>query len=695
MVRFLLTAAGVLLALVLGIALLWYLAYGVDLRAGSEAEVPGLEASAELGWGPAGSIQIQATTEADAYRALGYAHGWSHMWPMLLWRQASLGSLSTWFGDEALPADRLSRRLRLAAGAREAYAALSDSSRAPLAAYADGVRSAFADRQAELPPELLTLDVDYAAWEPWHALAIERLVGWMATSLPDTLRGVPALDRLTASRALLRRWVALDDFEHGVAWAARDSSSTYLYGRHTYGSSVYPLYVATDLQWGDSLYVRGATIPGWPVFVSGQTPDAAWTILLGGTATVARRAVDTVATRYERLVTDDGTEHLVEIQRAGPALLLEAPTTSRQPSAPPPQSQTQRPDTTAAPRDTAATPTPQPVMADSAWTLTWAGMADVTDWSAWQAVRAGRDAPFRFLSGDGLRLQRSGDVVVLGDPPVALRSDAVTFVAHSPWSRYAGERLQTLVADSGRVDLATLQRDTYSPWAADLAPTLAVRTGAAAEPSPRIEEALTYLLNWDFRYDRASIAASIFDTWMGRYRAAAGALPEAAVVQADSARLAADSTLTPRREATLAALASTFTSTVDSLTAQFGDDLRLWRWETVQPKRWRYPVWSTDSLLALSLDLPLDRRFASIPVPGAGHPTTLEWGASPVLDDASGPASWTSWTQTGDWRQYTVQYRAFDLDTPLGRYLVSHRPPEPVDLGLLRYERTTRLEPRP
>ena len=691
MVRVLLIPAGVLFALVIGVAVLWYLSYGVDQRAGSEAEVQGLQSSAELGWGSAGSIRIQAASEADAYRALGYAHGWSHMWPMLLWRQASLGSLSSWFGKEALPADQLSRRLRLASGAREAYGALSDSSSSTLVAYAEGVRSAFADRQKELPPELLTLDIEYADWEPWHALAIERLVAWMATSVPDTLRDVPALDSLATSRALLRTWIALDDFEHGITWAARDSTSTYLYGRHTYGSSVYPLFVATELQWEDSLYVRGATIPGWPVFVSGQTPNSAWTILLGGTATVARRPVDSVATRYERLVTDNGTEHLVEIQRAGMALLLEEPTPSRHSSS----IKSQPPDSTSTLQDSLASSNPQPVLTDSAWTLVWAGMDDATDWSAWQAIRAGRTATFRFLSGDGIRLQPTGEVVVLGTPPVAIRTDAVTYVALSPMSRYAGERLQALVADSGRVDMTTLQEDTYSPWAAGLAPALVIPTGASAEPSPRVEEALTYLLNWDFRYDRASIAASIFDTWMSRYRAAAGALPQASLVQVDSSYLAADSTLKPRRDAILATLATTFSSTIDSLTKEFGGDLRLWRWETVKPKRWRYPVWSTDSLLALSLDLPLGRRFASITVPGAGHPTTLKWGASPVLDDVSGPASWSSWTRTSNWEQYVVQHRTFDLDTPLGRYLVSHRPSEPVRLGLLRYERMTRLEPRP
>ncbi len=99
---------------------LWYLAFGVETGAPSEARIPAIAARATISWSSEGPVSIEAEDSADMLPALGFVHGTTHSWTILLLRQAALGRLGEWFGRESFATDRLMKELRIGRGAEDA-----------------------------------------------------------------------------------------------------------------------------------------------------------------------------------------------------------------------------------------------------------------------------------------------------------------------------------------------------------------------------------------------------------------------------------------------------------------------------------------------------------------------------------------------------------------------------------------------
>ena len=645
--RVLVILLAVLLVFVAGLGLLWYLAYGVEAAPPERVRLDVLAAPVEIGWGPAGAVTIRAAGEADAWAALGYAHGRQRAWSVVLWRQAALGQLGAWFGEAARTVDLQARQLGLAQQAQASYARLSDEERRLLTAYAAGLQAALAETPQRLRQEFVLLDVTPDAWEPWHTLAIERLFAWLAVSPPPATQPPPddATRAFYAADARLRQWLRLHGFENSVAWAVRDSAGTHLFQRHVYGDTALPFFLEVSLHYADSTRFQGASLPGTPFFPAGKTDRHAWALLLGGTASLERAAWDSAGTRrvYEQMRYRDNSEHLAVFWRHPDRLALADPE----------------------------------ALPDSAWTLRWAGLGPASDVAAWRGLAAGTPAPFALLDGHGLWIGRDGQWRVLGQPSVDEPLPAGRFVGTTRWAAYAAELLRT--QEDGAVPLETWIADAYSIWAAQTAPPLIEAAGFSAVPEdkPR-RDALTYLRNWDFGYDRASIAASIFDTWMTHYRDATGRLPEPT---------AQDTLRTDGR-----LLAETFGTALAHLTETFGADQSQWRWERVQPARRLFPIWSVDTLRAVGV--PATPRYAPIDFPGAGHPSALAWNPSPVQSGLPAPAAWEAWVHTERWEALTLRTPRFDANALLGRYLVSDRLPDPLRLPAPPDAGTTTLVPR-
>ena len=90
-----------------------------------------------------GVPHIFASTEDDAYRALGYVMARDRLFQMELQTRAAEGRLTEWVGPRALETDRRTRHLGLAWGAERKYAAYDRKSvgfRA-VTAYAQGVNA--------------------------------------------------------------------------------------------------------------------------------------------------------------------------------------------------------------------------------------------------------------------------------------------------------------------------------------------------------------------------------------------------------------------------------------------------------------------------------------------------------------------------------------------------------------------------
>ena len=663
------TLSALLIALVLlvvtGFAL-WYFTYGLEQSAPARVGIPGLQAAASVSRTDAGQPVVTASGERDAYAALGYVHGVDRAWTAALWRQAALGRLAEWFGDRLLPVDRLMVQLQIARQARAAYQTLTDEEKALLDAYAGGLNAALSTRPVRLTEEFAALRLTPEPWTGWHSLAVERLFAWLAASPSEGLdpRALEHRDvrRLIEADSLLKDVLQLHHFDHSVAWVASDSTGPYLFQRHVYGSSALPPYEEVVMQWNGEGFM-GASLIGAPLFPAGKTAHSAWALLPVSTLRLERSVVDTSAysLRFERIVDKAGNEQLVRIRAADGSIQFAAPPGAPRAYTPPPV------DSTLAGR-----PIPPDSLGfppDSTWNLYWSGLQPLTDFPAWRALQQGEPLPFRLMNGVGIQLAADGAYRVLGSPEHVLNVEGGVLIGETRWAPYLATALDSLVRSGGPVQpLPERPGSFYSPWAAGLAPAMVASLDSLPNRRADIEEALTYLRNWNYAYDRSSIAGAVFDRWVARYADAVGSLPSAQVPDTlyfESSRrmLALQDVLASMREA-------------------YGPDLSEWRWERVNPDRRRFPVWSVDSLLngaAVSLGR---TRFAPLELPGEGHPTTLFWDSSPILRGREAPAAWEAWTGVSQWERLDVRRRPVDFSRFLARYSMSDRIPDPVSLSL-------------
>lgn len=137
------------------------------------ASVPGLDDSVKVLFDDRGVPHIFATTERDAYRALGYVVARDRLFQMEAQTRAASGRLTEWGGPRALEADRENRSIGLAWGAEKKLASYDKSSEGykAIEAYADGVNAWIAHmRPRDLPIEYRLLNAKPIRWEPLHSL---------------------------------------------------------------------------------------------------------------------------------------------------------------------------------------------------------------------------------------------------------------------------------------------------------------------------------------------------------------------------------------------------------------------------------------------------------------------------------------------------------------------------------------------
>lgn len=697
--RILSLGLGAIAALLLLGVLLWYLAYGLGASAPRQVTVDGLESPVEVGWQENGLTRITAEEEGDQYRGLGFAHGSRRTWSALLWRQAAVGRLSHWFGDELLAVDSLTRQLGLAELAQQSYRQLSDEDQERLQAYAAGVNAALRHAPAETEPNLMLLNLQPDPWEPWHALAVERLYAWLSTPTPprDSLQQAsPQAHSFFEADSTLRSWMHVHSLQHSSAWVASDSAGTHLFRRYVYGSTALPLLHEVALQRPDSTYLLGVSLPGTPFFPAGQTQDRAWVLLPNSDAQLIRSTWPDTSRNptYDRLEGADGTEHLLRIWRRSGLLFFDQPQRN---------TALQVDDTTSAPGDTLAPAGPQD------WALQWSGLEPNTDLSAWRALAAGTTPSFALQNGGGLTLQPGGQWALIGTPEHTVSVRNGLLAGNDPWVETVGGYLDTLSQETG-TDILAWRDNCFSAWAAEQAPQLIASVDSVQnDPSPRMGDALTYLRNWNHVYARSSIAASIFEQWASLYENRTGNRPGSAEADtlfseavpppasatpdtSDTTAVAPPDTLQPSYREHMRRY-RLLEQAVAQLSERFGEDMREWRWERVNQARYFFPAWSAagsdDSAPFMGRT-----RYAPIELPGQGHPSAPCWGPSSLLQDRAAHATWQGWTSTNDWNDLTVQRRLFELSSFLDRYRVPDRVPEPVSLEVFQTpDRVTTLVP--
>lgn len=125
-----------------------------------------------------GVPHIDADSETNLYRGLGWVHGTDRALQVLLTRMAGRGRLAEWLpGEQLLAADKAFRRLGFHRGAEEQAAELPPDVYVLLAAYCEGVNQAL---RGSAPWELRLFGLKHPdPWTPADCVVLARLVGFV------------------------------------------------------------------------------------------------------------------------------------------------------------------------------------------------------------------------------------------------------------------------------------------------------------------------------------------------------------------------------------------------------------------------------------------------------------------------------------------------------------------------------------
>src|SRR5690606_4761884 len=190
-----------------------------------------------------------------------------------------------------------------------------------------GANLALSDLAVAQGDEFVLLDVSAAPFEPWHALAVERLLAWVLAP-PLRLEGAAARDsglvRFVRTDSLFRAFLHLGGGGQSRAWAAAlDTAGTAFVQQHAYGASALPLVREVTLRRGGRS-VTAATVPGTLVFPGGLGEDRAWSVFLTSPAALDSAGTALPPLDYDRPVDRQGNETLLAIRRGAEGLFFEA-----------------------------------------------------------------------------------------------------------------------------------------------------------------------------------------------------------------------------------------------------------------------------------------------------------------------------------------------------------------------------------
>ncbi len=151
----------------------WALAASARLPARAAARVRGLRADTRVFYDDRSVPHIFATSEADAWRALGYVTARDRLFQLDLQARAGGGTLTELLGPRALRTDRATRELGMGRAAERIVAAAAGDERQALEAYAAGV-NAYLEVMPfrELPLEYRLLNRSPARWSPLRSVQV-------------------------------------------------------------------------------------------------------------------------------------------------------------------------------------------------------------------------------------------------------------------------------------------------------------------------------------------------------------------------------------------------------------------------------------------------------------------------------------------------------------------------------------------
>jgi penicillin amidase len=143
-----------------------------------EAMVTGIAAPVTIERDANGIPTIRAQTMADLMFGLGLAHAQDRLWQLETHRRIGAGRLAEAFGEGALETDKFLRALRVRRAAAAQWQRTAGESRELLLAYARGINEQVRHHLHARPPEMLVLGVQPEAWDPVDSLAWAIMMAW-------------------------------------------------------------------------------------------------------------------------------------------------------------------------------------------------------------------------------------------------------------------------------------------------------------------------------------------------------------------------------------------------------------------------------------------------------------------------------------------------------------------------------------
>ncbi len=192
LLRILAVVAG---ALAIGAALAWYLVSRSLPDYDASVRFPELNAEVRITRDANAVPHIRASTDHDAFFAMGLVHAQDRLWQMELARRSAQGNLSALFGARTIELDRLVKILDLYGAAADSFPAQTPETQAALTAYAEGVNAWIRHVNEEAlgrgAPELFLFDGALAPWVPADSLAIMKMMALRlsAGARNEVLRG--------------------------------------------------------------------------------------------------------------------------------------------------------------------------------------------------------------------------------------------------------------------------------------------------------------------------------------------------------------------------------------------------------------------------------------------------------------------------------------------------------------------------
>jgi len=261
---------------------------------------------------------VSASTNEDAFFAVGYLHAQDRLWQLEFQRRLAYGELSEIFGYKLLEQDKWMRTLGLKYAAQASWNDLSEEARQSLLSYTNGI-NAWLKQAKQLPPEfeMLAIEprpwtvIDSLVWNKFFALSLAKnvrteidfylakqaLSAKQLTSLfPQTQHSEQLADSVELTMAMqgLKDIQLLLEQNFSVGGKNVGSNAWIVSGKHTQnglpvlandphlGIQIPSLWYAAKLK-GSSLNVSGMTLVGLPLVIFGHNQHIAW----GGTNLMA------------------------------------------------------------------------------------------------------------------------------------------------------------------------------------------------------------------------------------------------------------------------------------------------------------------------------------------------------------------------------------------------------------------------